>query len=565
MDVDTLEPGVDFVDHIRSAVGSADVLLVVIGRGWLSATDLAGGRRLDDPKDFVRLEIGPALRGSPVVIPVLVGGAAMPAEEDLPADLALLARRNAVTLVDADWRLGLARLIAALRRIVEPVEEPEPAPPAVSVPPAVLATERSDAAPAPIPVLATILAIAGAVALVAGTWLQAETWAHPSPSIDRDGLGFFTSVAPMTIAVGAVGSLLLSYSRGTARIATGLFLGFALAGVARYVSLLGVFANTSGEEASRLVSGAWAALLGCGLLVAAAGMRIAADREQPRPGGLGIPRMLVIGGAVLVVVGTTIPFTSSEELNAQTVFERNGSWRALELIGTAAFAVAASLVLARARTVASGALIALGAFLALLWAARYVAFPALAARRPWLDRGRRGHRLRRRAGDPRRRPARASARAWWKDFQRAPGRRSLVDGCDRAAGQGSRAARDGGVGRGAEPDARAPRRPDRLVRRQEPGVPVPLQGAEGGGDRAARPRSRSSPPSTCPSTSPASSAASSSSSRACSRPTSTTRTGSRTARPPSRSSTRSTSTSPGPTSTPRSKNPLRLLAERIEG
>lgn len=377
MDVDTLEPGVDFVDHIRSAVGSADILLVVIGRGWLSSTDVAGGRRLDDPKDFVRLEIGLALRGSPVVIPVLVGGAAMPAEEDLPSDLALLARRNAVTLVDADWRLGLARLIAALRRIVEPVEEPEPAPapPAVSVPPAVLATERSDAAPAPFPVLATILAIAGAVALVAGTWLQAEAWAHPSPGIDRNGLGLFTSVAPMTIAVGAVGSLLLSYSRGTARIATGLFLGFALAGVARYLSLLGVFSNTSGEEASRVVSGAWVALLGCGLLAAAAGIRIVADREQPRAGGLGIPRMLVVGGAVLVVAGTVIPFTSSEELNAQTVFERNGSWRALELIGTAAFAVAASLVLARARTVASGALIALGAFLALLWAARYVAFP----------------------------------------------------------------------------------------------------------------------------------------------------------------------------------------------
>jgi hypothetical protein len=375
MDVDTLEPGVDFVDHIRSAVGSADILLVVIGRGWLGATDLAGGRRLDDPKDFVRLEIGLALRGSPVVIPVLVGGAAMPAEEDLPSDLALLARRNAVTLVDADWRLGLARLIAALRRIVEPVEEPEPAPAAVSVPPAVLATERSDSAPAPIPVLATILAIVGAVALVAGTWLQREAWAHPSPSIDRDGLGLFTSVAPMTIAVGAVGSLLLSYSRSTARIATGLFLGFALAGVARYLSLLGVFSNTSGEEPSRVVSGAWVALLGCGLLAAAAGIRIVADREQPRPGGLGIPRMLVIGGAALVVAGTMIPFTSSEELNAQTVFERNGSWRALELIGTAAFAVAASLGLARARTVASGALIALGVFLALVWAARYVAFP----------------------------------------------------------------------------------------------------------------------------------------------------------------------------------------------
>lgn len=110
MDVDTLEPGVDFVERIRSAVGSADALLVVIGRGWLNAESQNGERRLDDPGDFVRLEIGIALRGDPVVVPVLVGGATMPAEDELPPDLALLARRNAVTLADADWRSGLARL-----------------------------------------------------------------------------------------------------------------------------------------------------------------------------------------------------------------------------------------------------------------------------------------------------------------------------------------------------------------------------------------------------------------------------------------------------------------------
>jgi hypothetical protein len=87
MDVGTLEPGTNFVKKIESAVGSADALLVVIGRGWLTAKNVDGERRLDDPEDFVRLEVALALAGEAVVIPVLVGGAVMPAEEDLPPDL----------------------------------------------------------------------------------------------------------------------------------------------------------------------------------------------------------------------------------------------------------------------------------------------------------------------------------------------------------------------------------------------------------------------------------------------------------------------------------------------
>jgi hypothetical protein len=156
--------------------------------------------------------------------------------------------------MDADWRSGMARLVAALRRILEPVAEPEP----VSVP------EPEPSPPPPPPpdepgplVLATVLGPAGVVALVAGTWLQLDSWAHPSPNQgDRDGLGFFSGAAPMAIVVGAAGSLLLSYARGPARIGTGLLLGFPLAGVVRYVSTLGIFANTPAEEPSRDVAGA---------------------------------------------------------------------------------------------------------------------------------------------------------------------------------------------------------------------------------------------------------------------------------------------------------------------
>ena len=373
MDVDTLEPGVDFVERIHSAVGSADALLVVIGRGWLNAKNLDGERRLEDPEDFVRLEIGLALRGDPVVIPVLVGGATMPAEEELPTDLALLARRNALALSDADWRSGLGKLVAALRRIVEPVAEPE----TVLGPPARLQEAPPAPPPSRIPTLATILGAVGAVALVAGTWLQIDLWAHPSPRRgDTDGLGYFTSVAPLTVAVGAVGFLLLSYRRGAARLATGLFLGFALAGVARYLSLLGAFSVTDEEETSGVVAGVWIALIGCILIVAAAAVQIAARREETDPGPYWVARALVLGGAALVAVAAFVPFNDHPEVRIQALVDRADGWNALEALGPAALAVAVSIFLGRRRAVASGVLIALGIFLSTLWAARYIGFPA---------------------------------------------------------------------------------------------------------------------------------------------------------------------------------------------
>src|SRR5215469_14357730 len=78
IDVETIEPGVDFAEAISRAVGACVVLVAVIGPGWLAAADKRGGRRLDDPDDLVRLEIGTALVRGVRVIPVLVEGAVMP-------------------------------------------------------------------------------------------------------------------------------------------------------------------------------------------------------------------------------------------------------------------------------------------------------------------------------------------------------------------------------------------------------------------------------------------------------------------------------------------------------
>jgi hypothetical protein len=95
-DIEAIEAGADFIEVIDQAVGSCAILLVLIGPRWLGATDSKGNRRLEDPNDFVRLEITAALtRHGIKVIPVLVGGATMPAAEDLPGPIKPLARYQA--------------------------------------------------------------------------------------------------------------------------------------------------------------------------------------------------------------------------------------------------------------------------------------------------------------------------------------------------------------------------------------------------------------------------------------------------------------------------------------
>src|SRR4029453_17493972 len=131
MDVDTIALGLDFVEAIQDAVGSCDVLLAVIGRQWLTSTDSAGHRRLDNPEDFVRLEITTALERRIRVIPVLVGGASMPRSTELPDVLQPLARRQALVVGD-HFHPDVGRLIAALETVLGTTLPPTasaPAPP----------------------------------------------------------------------------------------------------------------------------------------------------------------------------------------------------------------------------------------------------------------------------------------------------------------------------------------------------------------------------------------------------------------------------------------------------
>src|SRR5215469_5069464 len=118
MDVDTIEPGVDFAEEISRAVAACQVLLAVIGPNWLTATDERGRRRLDDPDDFVRLEIETALVRDVLVIPVLTQRAIIPGREDLPESLASLARRNAVFIRHETFGTDAGRLVTAIERVL---------------------------------------------------------------------------------------------------------------------------------------------------------------------------------------------------------------------------------------------------------------------------------------------------------------------------------------------------------------------------------------------------------------------------------------------------------------
>ncbi len=137
-DVESIEPGQDFTKVLGGAVGSCRVLLAVIGRDWLNARDDGGRPRLDNPNDWVRVEIESALRRPKVlVIPVLLDGTEMPRVEQLPGELAQLALRQAVEITANGFANQVETLIATLQKILEkpPVKPPSTPPEPPSSPP----------------------------------------------------------------------------------------------------------------------------------------------------------------------------------------------------------------------------------------------------------------------------------------------------------------------------------------------------------------------------------------------------------------------------------------------
>ncbi len=119
IDFDTIPPGVDFPQYLRDALSVCEVLLALMGKKWLS-TRRNGKRRLDDPADFVRLEIESALQRNIPVIPILIGKVKMPGKSDLPAELADLAYRNARQVDPGrDFHNHVQRLVHELEDLLQ--------------------------------------------------------------------------------------------------------------------------------------------------------------------------------------------------------------------------------------------------------------------------------------------------------------------------------------------------------------------------------------------------------------------------------------------------------------
>jgi hypothetical protein len=162
-DVDSIELGDDFPEAIADAVGACDVLLVLIGAQWLEITDEAGRQRLENPDDFVRLEIEAALQRKVRTIPILVGRARMPRADQLPASLGKLVHRQALELDPNRFEADFGRLVRVVEKTLaeeaarrQPEAEPK-APRPVPPPAKVVTTEGGRGAvpvgtPAPAPI-----------------------------------------------------------------------------------------------------------------------------------------------------------------------------------------------------------------------------------------------------------------------------------------------------------------------------------------------------------------------------------------------------------------------------
>jgi CHASE2 domain-containing sensor protein len=117
MDLESIEAGADWPRRIDDAISACGAILVLIGPHWLDARDRHGERRIDDPADWVRLEIEAALRQPDIVLaPVLLDGAAMPAPEELPESIRTLTNRNSIAITADAWGDVVDRVVDSIGR-----------------------------------------------------------------------------------------------------------------------------------------------------------------------------------------------------------------------------------------------------------------------------------------------------------------------------------------------------------------------------------------------------------------------------------------------------------------
>src|ERR1700722_6892572 len=141
-DVDSIPLGQDFRGHLNSIVADFGVVLAIIGPRWTDASNKAGQRRLEDPDDFVRIELEAALARDIPVVPVLVAHAPLPVASELPGSLASFVFRQSIEVrPDPDFHNDATRLVTSLRGILDPAAAAQAAA-AIAPPAAATGTQR---------------------------------------------------------------------------------------------------------------------------------------------------------------------------------------------------------------------------------------------------------------------------------------------------------------------------------------------------------------------------------------------------------------------------------------
>jgi TIR domain len=376
MDVDTLEPGVDFFDHIEQSIGTAAVLIAVIGKGWANAVDEDGHRRLDNPDDWVRLEVGGALRRDIRVIPVLVGGAQMPEAEELPEDLAELRRRSGLELSDLHWRAGTERLCVAIEHVLgTPDSTLDPVDVAAAALP-VTPDEQEATTPAPSLSSAVLpLALAGAGLLTVGIfmrWDQGHSFIQNDFGGNAPNGGAITGLAPIGVVVAALLGALTARTQTARAVGAGILLAAGFSGMVKYLRVL--FAGHDSSTGAKL--GILAALIG-GALVLVAGILALRGTTPVESARHPTPALLGIAGAVVMAAAIGVPFNGGGPAVDEQKVTRSFDESFEVVMPAIAIALVAALLLGRWRHAElSAALLTLGVLAGLVWL-RFLVIPLM--------------------------------------------------------------------------------------------------------------------------------------------------------------------------------------------
>jgi hypothetical protein len=334
-----IPPGVDFAEHIYGLIDHCNVVLVMIGNGWLDARDKEGARRLDKDSDWVRLEIERALARSDVeVIPVLVDGARLPPREELPPTLAPLRRLNAFELSDRRWDYDVNELGRYLDAALKGTSamHPNVAPP----PPTEVA---QDDAPDHTP-LAVVAAAAAALLTAFPADLIARNTVHRAPLSSDDLTTVSDFVLQKAIYFGIIGAIaallvgLLSPRSRQPLVSCVLGLGAGILAGAIYA---GAYAVTYLSADTSKSSSAAIGLIGAGGLL---GWAFAADRPGSR-----------LEASCAGLAGGLIAAAMLGALHAS--YTTDGKQRLIQAVAVAIIVVVAGLVGLRSTRPAGGKLL----------------------------------------------------------------------------------------------------------------------------------------------------------------------------------------------------------------